>query len=74
MSLVLAVGENAIELRRDVLRGLDWLGIELDEARNASPDRCARLISTDTSRIAVLVVPTNEELEIARQSLEAIEG
>lgn len=68
------VGENAVELRRDVLRGLEWLGIELDEARNASPDRGARLISTDTSRIAVLVVPTNEELEIARQSLEAIGG
>ncbi|GGA69867.1 acetate kinase [Pseudoclavibacter endophyticus] len=64
------VGENAAPIRRLVVADLEWLGIELDAERNASPARGTRVISTDASRTAVLVVPTNEELEIAQQSLE----
>ncbi len=48
--------------------GLEHLGIEVDADRNELHSKEARLISTDSSRVAVLVVPTNEELEIARQS------
>jgi len=62
------VGENNALLRRRVLAGLEHLGIEVDPDRNELASREARLISTDTSRVAVLVIPTNEELEIARQS------
>ncbi|MCJ1713471.1 acetate/propionate family kinase [Curtobacterium sp. VKM Ac-2922] len=62
------VGENNALLRRRVLAGLEHLGIEIDDDRNELHSRDARLISTDSSRVAVLVVPTNEELEIARQS------
>lgn len=60
------IGENAAGVRRDAMAGLGELGILLDEDRNLSADRAARRISADESPIAVLVVPTNEELAIAR--------
>jgi acetate kinase len=66
------VGENTPLIRAGALKGLGILGIEIDEQRNASPERGPRLISTEASRVAVLVIPTNEELEIARQTLAVI--
>ncbi|WP_308407650.1 acetate kinase [Streptomyces sp. RKAG337] len=60
------VGENSAAVREAALRGLETLGIEVDAVRNAVRGHAARLISTDTSRVAVAVVPTDEELEIAR--------
>jgi acetate kinase len=66
------VGENTPLIRAGALQGLGILGVEIDEERNESPERGARLISTDASRVAVLVIPTNEELEIARQTLAVI--
>jgi acetate kinase len=60
------VGEHAPGLRRDALRGLERLGIEVDDARNERPTDGPRVISTDRSSVRVLVVPTNEELQIAR--------
>jgi acetate kinase len=68
------VGENSPEVRAAALSGLEGLGIQFDAARNLVGDRGARRISTDSSPIAALVVPTNEELEIARQSLAAVAG
>ncbi len=62
------VGENSAVVREAALRGLAPLGIELDPVRNAVVDRSARLVSTGTSRVAVAVVPTDEEREIARQA------
>lgn len=66
------VGENSVPLRRQSLAGLEGLGISVDQKRNASRARHARYISPDGSPVAVLVIPTNEELEIARQSLAVI--
>ncbi|NQX10870.1 acetate kinase [Microbacteriaceae bacterium VKM Ac-2855] len=66
------VGENVAAVRAGALAGLEGLGIVLDPERNASPSREARRISTDDSKVAVLVIPTNEELEIARQSLSVV--
>jgi acetate kinase len=60
------VGENAANVREDALSGLEGLGIAVDRQRNRSPERSARLISTDTSGTTVLVMPTNEELAIAQ--------
>lgn len=60
------VGENDAAVRRDVLSGLTAFGIELDEHLNASPARTARRISPEGAPITVLVVPTDEELAIAR--------
>ncbi len=64
------VGENDAAVRRDALAGLSALGIEVDEERNRSTVRGARRISTDTSPVSVLVIPTNEELAIARACVE----
>jgi acetate kinase len=66
------VGENSPLTRAATLEGLEGLGIRLDAALNESSARDARVISAEDSAVAVLVVPTNEELEIARQSLAAI--
>lgn len=61
------VGEHVARLRLDVLRGLAPLGIELDAGRNESPSTAPRRISAPGSPVAALVVPTHEELAIARQ-------
>lgn len=66
------VGENVPELRERVLADLAWFGIEVDPERNRSTSRGIRRISADSSRVEVLVVPTDEELEIARQTAAAI--
>jgi acetate kinase len=66
------VGENNAAVRAGALAGLEELGIEVDQQRNESTSRETRRISTDASRVAVLVVPTNEELEIARQTLAVV--
>jgi acetate kinase len=66
------VGENDAAVRRDALSGMAALGIELDEHLNASTSREPRRISADKSPTTVLVVPTNEELTIARACVEVI--
>ena len=55
-------------LRAAVVEGLDGLGLAVDPARNEAPSREARVISPDGSPITVAVVPTNEELAIAREA------
>ena len=74
ISFTAGVGENATAVRLDALSGLASLGIRIDEQRNAERAKGVRRISTDDSPIAVLVVPTNEELAIARDCLHAIEA
>ncbi len=66
------VGENHAPLREAVCSGLEWLGIEIAPELNESPARGARVISGEGSRVAILVVPTDEEAEIARQAAEVI--
>ena len=68
------VGENDAEVRRDALAGMTSLGIELDGRLNDSPDKGARRISADASRTTVLVIPTDEELAIARACLQVVEN
>lgn len=60
------VGENAADVRADALAGLQRLGIAIDADRNAVRSHEPRVVSTDDSAVTVLVVPTNEELAIAR--------
>jgi len=62
------VGENGPEVRAAALEGLSGLGLELDAAANAAPGRGARRISPAGARIEVLVVPTDEEFQIARET------
>ncbi len=66
LTFTAGTGENAPRMRLDALAGLERLGLRVDPARNDVLGGPAR-ISTDDSAVAVLVVPTNEELSIARQ-------
>ncbi|MBL3699024.1 acetate/propionate family kinase [Leucobacter luti] len=66
------VGENNAALRAEVCAGLEWFGVQLDPERNEAPAGAARRISADSSRVEVLVVPTDEEAEIARQTWELV--
>ena len=66
------VGEKGVGVRRAVLAGLQRLGIEVDLERNGAAGSNARDVSSDASEVAVLVVPTNEEWEIARQALQVV--
>ena len=59
------IGENAANVREDIIDRLDFLGIKLDKEAN-NVRGVERVISTDDSTAKVLLVPTNEELEIAR--------
>jgi acetate kinase len=59
------IGENAPEVRSRICRDAAWLGVDIDEAANAGGRGC---ISTGSSRVAVWVIPTDEELMIARHT------
>lgn len=71
ISFTAGVGENSPEVREAALATLGFAGVSIDPDRNAAHAGGIRVISTDSSRITVLVVPTDEELEIARQTLQA---
>ncbi len=66
------VGENSPDVRATSLAGLERLGIAVDPDRNTSRSTGARAISPDDSEVAVLVIPTNEEWQIARETLTVI--
>jgi acetate kinase len=67
------VGENSAAVRARSLADLGRLGIEVDDARNgAGRVTEPTVVSTDDSEVAVLVVPTNEEWEIARQTMAVV--
>jgi acetate kinase len=74
ISFTAGIGENDPAVRRDAVAGLEELGIVLDQRRNLSGGKGARQISADDSPIAVLVVPTNEELAIARDCVRLLAG
>lgn len=63
------VGENSSATRAAVVAGMEGFGIALDERLNDARSGDARVVSSPSSRVAVLVVPTDEELEIARQAV-----
>ncbi|MEW8662956.1 MAG: acetate kinase [Candidatus Thiodiazotropha sp.] len=68
------IGEHD-EIARELICGsLDYLGIELDPAGNSNDTHAPRVISTEGSRVSLLVVPTDEEMQIAKQALGMLEG
>ncbi|MFE6736141.1 acetate/propionate family kinase [Microbacterium sp. NPDC057650] len=71
ISFTAGVGENAAPVRADALATLGFLGLRIDQERNAGRGGIRR-ISADDSTVEVLVVPTDEELEIARQTLAVV--
>lgn len=66
------VGENSIVVRQAVCEGLTFFGVEIDEEKNKIRSKDARIISKESSKVKVLVVPTNEELIIARDTFNII--
>ena len=72
LTFTAGVGENVPRLRADSLAGLARLGIEIDPGRNLAPSRGSRVVSTDASAVTVLVVPTDEELAVARQAVDLV--
>ncbi|GGS63527.1 acetate kinase [Nonomuraea spiralis] len=68
------VGEHDAATRAESLAGLDRLGVTVDPELNAAESAAERAVSPPGAEVAVLVVPTDEEWEIARQALELIPG
>lgn len=68
------IGENDDLVRINSLAGLERLGIAVDPVRNAGRKKDATVISPDGAEVTVLVVPTNEELEIAREAVALVRG
>ena len=66
------IGENSVRIRAGVCKDLDWFGIKLDPAKNASA-RGESVVSTDDSRVQVWTVPTNEEIVVARQTRDLLQ-
>ena len=65
------IGENNSNIRRMVMEDFDYLGAKLDLVKNET--RNEAVISTDDSRVKIVVIPTNEEIVIARDTLELVQ-
>ena len=68
------IGENSAMIRQRVCQDAGWLGVVLDEDANEAPASGVRCISQPGSRVAVWVMPTNEELMIARHTQALLQG
>jgi len=67
------IGENDVSVRRMVCNDMDYFGLKLDEEKNKIRNDEIREINTPDARTKILVIPTNEELEIARQSYQLVQ-
>jgi acetate kinase len=68
------VGENQAITRSDVCKGMEFMGIELDEEVNKAVRAKEMVISKPSSKVKVLIIPTDEELTIARDTVEMLQG
>lgn len=66
------IGENSSNLRKMVCAEMDFLGIILDPEKNTESSQSLRLINNESSRVKIFVIPTNEELEIAKQTFSLL--
>ena len=66
------VGENNSRIRFDSCAGLEFMGIKIDAERNRQANRKGGVISTDDSTVKVMVILTNEELAIARETARLV--
>lgn len=67
------IGENAINVRENIMKRIECLGVKLDKKANESRGEIVK-ISTDDSKIAVYVIPTDEEVMIARDTYNIVQG
>jgi acetate kinase len=68
------IGENNDFLRENVCNDMEYMGIEFDSAANKDSRGVEKVISKSSSKVKVIIVPTNEELVIAEDTREIIEG
>jgi len=73
MVFTAGVGENDVNTRQRICNGMQFLGIHLDEEKNKMLSTATREINKVGSPVKILVIPTNEELEIARQCFELLQ-
>ncbi len=71
--LTAGIGENGPELRESVMKDMEWMGAKLDVEKNKVRGNQA-VISTDDAKVTICVIPTNEEIMIARDTKELVEG
>lgn len=62
------LGENGAETREEIISDMEWFGIKLDKEKNKVRGQ-ERIVSTDDSKVKIIIIPTNEELMIARDTL-----
>ncbi|MBO5186396.1 MAG: acetate kinase [Prevotella sp.] len=66
------VGENQVNMREEVCRNMEWMGVKLDTEKNAAVHGEEAVISAPDSKVTVVVVPTDEELMIATDTMELL--
>ncbi|MGV6844817.1 MAG: acetate/propionate family kinase [Lutibacter sp.] len=66
------IGENSSCMRKLICSNMDYLGIDLDEEKNNIRAKNLTLINSENSKVKVLIIPTNEEVEIAKQSFQLL--
>jgi len=68
------IGENSSEIRAKICEGLEWAGIEVDAEKNWAKSSAERQIGKDGAKLGIWVIPTDEELLIARDTVRCIQG
>jgi len=66
------IGENSAPARKAIVSRLEALGCKLDEAKNKAVAGTTGVISTEASKVSAIVIPTNEELMIARETFRLL--
>jgi acetate kinase len=67
------IGENSARAREGICSGLEFMGVKIDREKNKARGQ-ERIISTDDSKVKVIVIPTDEELVIARDTKRLVSG
>ncbi len=67
------IGENSIPARKNACTDMDFFGIEIDDKKNNVRPKQLTEVQSENSKVKILVIPTNEELEIAKQSFNLIQ-
>jgi acetate kinase len=73
LSFAGGIGENSPNIRRRVCEGLEFLGVHLDEEKNRAPAKGDRVLSTADSPVPIVLVYTNEEIIVARETAKLLE-
>lgn len=74
LSFAGGIGENSFSVREQICHGMEFLGIHLDEEKNRAPGSGDRILSPRDSPVAVLLIYTNEEIIVARETVEVLAG